>query len=359
MSIAHDAASLPPELARLGPAEQVFDLSAGKISRNNLQIVAGCAVGALACFTIAIPLLVCGIKPFGQNAPPPAVCFAGAGILGALALALAYGAYQSGTASRRAAGAYYLFRDCLVVVTPGKEPRRIDWGQMGPEKGVSPWDPRHEYPVDGEADLAFDYSSADHEELAAAITQESTRARWNRILPPAAVSGLIGGRPAPAFLVYDPADTGQYRVSPLAGYLLFVQVGDGCLSARMGTGAGGLAGAAAGWQQMKQVERLQKALGMLEGADERRLFEIAAGFRGSRLIAPRELSGLHFAASTVWGKMSTGISAVAALTFKHAEWGEKTMYFESLDQLSSAAQLLQETLGRDFRHELARLSTQV
>jgi len=57
--------------------------------------------------------------------------------------------------------------------------------------------------------------------------------------------------------------------------------------------------------------------------------------------------------------MSTGINAVATLTFKHAEWGEKTMYFESLDQLSSAAQLLQEFLGQDFRHELARLSTNV
>ncbi len=58
--------------------------------------------------------------------------------------------------------------------------------------------------------------------------------------------------------------------------------------------------------------------------------------------------------------MSTGVSgAVATLTFKHAEWGEKTMYFESLDQLSSAAQLLQQFLGRDLRHELARLSKHV
>jgi hypothetical protein len=359
MSIALDPASLPPEFDRLGPAEQVFDLSAGKISHHNLQMVLGCAAGAVACLTIALLLLVCGIRPFGQNAPSPAACFAGAGVLGALALALAYGAYHAGTANRRAAGAYYLFRDCLVVVSPGKEPRRIDWEKIGPKKRVSSWDPAHEYPVDGEDDLAFDYSFAEHEALAAAITQESTRARWSRLPPLPAPSELNGDRPAPAFLVYDPADAGLYRVSPLADYLLFVRVGDGCLSARINPGGGGLAGAAAGWRQMQQVERLKVALGMLEGADERRLFEIAPGFLGSRLIASQELVGLEFAACTLWDKMSAAAHAVAKLTFKHAEWGEKKMYFESRDQLRNAADLLEKSLGREFFRELARLSTHV
>jgi hypothetical protein len=358
MSIALDPASLPPEFARLGPAEQVFDLSAGTISRNNLQIVAGCAAGAVACFTIAIPLLLCGIEPFGQNPPSPTACFTGAGTLGALALALVYAAYQAGTANRRATGAYYLFRDCLVVVSPGQEPRQINWEQIGPQKGVSVWDPCHVYPVDGGADLTFDYSSADHEPLAAAITRESTRARWDRLPASPVPSDLSGDRPAPAFLVYNLADIGQYRVSPLGGYLLFVRVGDGCLSARINpaAGMGGLAGAAAGWRQMQQVERLKTALGMLEGLDERRLFEIAPGFLGSRLIPPQELFGLQFAPCTVWDKMKVA-HAVAKFTFNHAEWGERAMYFESLDQLKSAADLLGELLGRNFRRELARLST--
>jgi hypothetical protein len=358
--VAHDP-SPRSESARSGQPERVFDPSAGPVTANHLFIVAGGPVVVLASLLIAAPLFVCGVRPFGQDAPPPAVCFGVAAFLTTAGLAVAFGCYRYAGSARRSARAYHLYPDCLVVVGAGGDERRIPWEQIGPKKETGRLLGRHTYPVDGEADLAFGPTFAGHEELADAITRRSTQARWTRLLTPAGASRLSGDRPARAFLVYDAPENLLYRVSPLAGRLLFVRVGEGSAAGTRGfaprkvSGQGGLAGAAAGWRQMKQAERLQRALDALEGVDERSLFELAVGLPGSRLIAPDELAEPRFAAPSLWAKLVTGVELVGVLQFKHAEWGEKKMYFESLPQFGEAARIFQELLGRDFRKETASL----
>jgi hypothetical protein len=54
--------------------------------------------------------------------------------------------------------------------------------------------------------------------------------------------------------------------------------------------------------------------------------------------------------------MSTGVNLVAVLQFKHADWGEKRLYFESRQQLAEAAQLLKELRNPNLRGETARVA---
>jgi hypothetical protein len=169
----------------------------------------------------------------------------------------------------------------------------------------------------GKPDLDFNCCCADHEALATEIARKSAQARWTRLLTPTVVTGLDAGRTVPAFLVYDYSETSLYRVSPLAGYLFFVRVGQGCAAGTRGfawqgvPGHGGLAGGFAGWRQIKQAERLQQTLDVLEAAGERRLFELAAGLKGSRILAAEKLVGLHFEKPSPWEMLSIGVSVVA------------------------------------------------
>jgi hypothetical protein len=350
-----------PETTDWGTPERIFDLSGGKNSGQQTFVVASCALGVPLCQIMAIPLLVCAVKPFGKNAPPPMVCYGIRGAFAALALVSAYGVYYFAFGSPRTAGSYRLFRKGLMVIRPGQDVRRIHWVQIGPERPPSSLNRRHVFPVGGGADVTFNYLCAEHEALAAAITRKTTQARWTQLLGPAAVAGISASWRAPAFLVHDPDDAGLYRVSPLAGHLLFVRVGDGCAAGTRGFKArplptqGGLAGGVAGWMQMKQVERLQQALDAFEGVDERRLFDMALGLRGSRLIAPDELAEVQLTKAGWWKSMTAGVRIVGVLRFKHAAWGEKRLYFEALQQVVEAADLLQNLLGRDFRAEAARL----
>jgi hypothetical protein len=361
MSIATQEPSLPPEIARLGQPERVFDLSAGKATANSLLAAAGGVVGLLCCLGMAIPTFVCGVKPYGQNPPSPDICFFVAGVLTVLGLAVAISSFWYALGGRRSGQAYHIYRDCLAVVGADGDVRRIAWEQIGPTKEPGLFSSCHIYPVDGEAEISFASTVVGHEELAEAITQKSTLARWGRLLTEAAVSQLSSVRPARAFLVYDVAERLLFRVSPLAGHLLFVQVGNGPAAGTRGFAApnvpaqGGLAGAAAGWRQMKQAERLQRVLDNMEGLDERGLFELAASLPGSRLIAPDELAELHFAAPALWAKLASGVTFVGVLQFRHADWGDKKLHFESLEQLAEAANLLQQLLGRDFKSEIRSL----
>jgi hypothetical protein len=102
---------------------------------------------------------------------------------------------------------------------------------------------------------------------------------------------------------------------------------------------------------MTAQRRLQAALDAEEGVDERRLFDHAIALPGSRLLTLDGLSEVHFVPASSW-ELSTGVRVVAALKFKHAEWGEKKMYFESRPQLGEAADVFRELLGRDFRDEV-------
>jgi hypothetical protein len=365
MSTAADGPRLPPEVARLGTPEQVFDLSAGPLSMKRLCSAVLSGICALPSFGLAFGMLLWGIAPQGEGAAPPVVYFIGAAIFGGGGLWLVYSAYLYAWGGRRASGSYYLFRDLLAVVGPDWSIRQIAWEQIGPEKALPPSDERRVFPVDGEADLAFNRACADHEALATAIVQRVVPARWKRIATQAGVSRLPGGRRVPAFLVHDPADTTLYRVSALAGRLLFIPAGYGCAAGTRGFAApsrpvqGGLVGGLVSVMQTGQVDRLQQALDILEAADERRLFELAYDFKGSRLIAPDELSELHVAQPTSWEKMSTGVSIVAVLKFKHADWGEKKLYFESRQQLDEATLLLKELQSRGSGGDLARVAMRV
>ena len=357
MSTAVATPSQPPELASLGEPEQVFDLSAGSISKDRMFCAITCVVGVVFCFALGVPLLVCGIKPFGKSAPPPEVCFSVGGVLAVLGMSLAWGAYYCVYGSRWSTGTYHLYRDCLVVVGPDHNTRKLAWDQIGPEKAPSSLNPRHTFPVDAEPDLDFNCWCADHEALASEIARKSAQARWTRILTPIVAAKLATGQPVPAFLVYDSSETSLYRVSPLAGYMFFVRVGEGCAAGTRGfawqslPGHGGPAGGVAGWRQIKQAERLQQTLDALEAADERGLFDLAAGLKGSRLLAVEELADVHFDKPSPWEKFSIGVSVVTVLKFTHPEWGDKKMHFESLPQLSEASRLLGELLNRDFSHE--------
>ncbi len=361
MATADCRSTLPPDLAERGPAEQVFDLATSSLSNQQILAIVGYAVSVVPVLVIGVPLLICAFKPFGKNAPPPVVCLGIGCVAIGCALALAYTAYRKAVAGPRAAAAYHLFRDGLAIVGPGPEQRWVAWEQIGPEQAPVAFEQQHVFPVDGAADIVFDHAAADHGELATALTARSTRARWTRLLDGATVPAT--GRPAPYFLIYDHSDTGLFRVSPIAGRLLFLRVGDGCAAGTRGFKAlnmpvqGGLVGGVNGWMQMKALERMQQALDSLAGADERQLFEQAMGFRGSRLIRPEELAELHFAAPGTWEKMTTGAAIVGVLHFKHAAWGEKKLYFESLAQVGEAARLLEDLLGRDFRPEAARLAS--
>jgi hypothetical protein len=352
--------SLPPEFAPLGACDQVFDLARRKTSERRLLAVL-CGISLLGCLLFAVPLLACGIKPFGTNAPSRAVCFSVGGVFGIAGLALAWGAIYFARGGRPGAGSFHLFRDCLVVVRPGQEIRQIAWDRIGPEKEQDRLKPRHVYPVNGEAYLDFDFFD-DHDALATEIARRTGQPRWCRLLTPALAGKLVAGRKPPAFLLHDPSDNGLYRVAAVAGHLLFMRVGDGCAAGTRGIPArpmptqGGLAGAAAGWARMKQLERLQQALDVLEAADERRLFEIADSLDTSRLVAPEELVDLHFDKPSTWGNLTSGAAAVAVLKFTHAEWGAKKMFCESLTQLGDASRLLQEVLGRDFRSEILEVA---
>jgi hypothetical protein len=345
----------PTEVADRGPAERVFDLAVGKISGQQVLAVTGCGVAALMCLVMAIPLLVCAVKPFGRNAPPPALCLAIGGVMLTGALGFAYGVCHY--LERAGAAAYHLYADGFAIIGPDGTERWVAWEQLGTEKAPpNPFNPRHVFPVEGEADVVFDYASGDHAELATSLTQKATLGRWAASLGPGGTAALAGaGRPVAAFLVYDASDTGLYRVSPLAGKLLFVRVGDGCAAGTRGFKArpegvqGGLAGGMVAWSHMKQIERLQETLDTLAGADERRLFELALGLRGSRLLAPAELGGASLGAVGAWEKMTLGPSVVGVLKFRHADWGDKKLYFESLGQLGDAVSLLEHTFGGDFR----------
>jgi hypothetical protein len=325
--------------------ERVFDLSTGPMAENRVVLAVISAAGMVLCFAAAAPLLVCGIKPFGKHPPPPAQCFSGVFLLTVAGLALAYALYYLTVASRRGAGSYHLFRDPLVVVGPRQKVRQMAWERIGPEKATGRLDQRHVYPVDGEADLDFDIRCADH----LALDPDPDPGRGFG----------VGGRPAPTFLAHDPGDGGLHRVSPLAGRLLFLRVTNGCATGTRGFAARnvpsqpGVTGRLVAYAHMKGIERVQQMLGELEGADERRLFELAGGYRGSRLIDPEELADLHITPATSKEKRSTGVLVVAVLRFTHAEWGERKMYFESRQQLAEAGLLFKELLGRDFGHELA------
>ncbi len=362
MPTATGAHPRPPEVTSWGTPEQVFDLSAGRASGSQVFNAAMSAVGALLSLALAVPMLFCGFHPPGKDPAPAEVYFGIAGVTGAMGVAMAYAVYYYAVKSRRAAGAYHLFREGLVVVGPARGVRQIAWEQIGPERLPDPGRTRHTYPVDGGSDLVFDSACADHAALATAIAQRAARARWARLSATAGGPRPPAGRAVPAFLVYDPADALMYRVSPLGGHLLFVCAGGGAVAmGRAGAppahAQGALAGAAAGFAQyvqMKQVERLHQSLSSLEGADGRRLLELAYGFPGSRLIPAGELSDLHFAPPTSKETRSTGVRIAAVLRFKHAAWGEKALYFESRQQLTEAARLLGGLLNRDFGGELAR-----
>src|SRR4051794_1097301 len=180
-----DGVEAPVEVAGLGRAEQVFDFTTGKLAGMVVFAIVGCVIGMVLCLALACPMLACGIKPFGKNAPPPAVCFTVAGVLATLGLAFAYGAYYYAFESRERAASYHLFRDLLVVVQRETQPRQIAWERIGPEKAPASFNPRHVFPVDGESDVAFDCNCVGHGDLARAITSRSTRARWTRLLTPA------------------------------------------------------------------------------------------------------------------------------------------------------------------------------
>ncbi|HEY1380486.1 MAG TPA: hypothetical protein VGF55_27040, partial [Gemmataceae bacterium] len=324
------------------------------------------AVGTLALFGVAAMLLVCGVRPFGKNAPPPEVCFGVGGGLAVFGFGLLYAGYHFAVRGRQRGRSYHLFRDGLAVAGPAGDVRQIAWGQIGPEKWTGRRKTGHAFPVEAEDDLAFDAACADHAALAAAIAERAARARWARLTPAAWGARPTIGAPAPAFLVHDPAENGLYRVSPLAGHLLFVRVGDGSAAGTRGVPGravavhgGGLAGAAAGWMQMKQIERLQQALDALDGADEPRLLELAYGLKGSRLIAPAELSAVRFARPTVWEKMSKGMGMVAVLRFTHAAWGEKALYFEAPQHLADAARMIGALLKWDVTGQLADVTALV
>jgi hypothetical protein len=358
MATATDAVSLPPEVAARGEPKLVVNLADGKISGLRLFLVAGGFVSFLACLVMAIPLFVNGIKPFGKNAPPPGVSFIAAGILATLGLLMAYAAYHYAF-GRFGGGSYHFFDDALVVLAHDNTARVIPWERVQPEKKSSSLNPRHAFPVEGEDDLTFDVLAVDHDVLAAAITRQATLVRWSGVID---LARLSTERPAPAFLVHDPSDTGLYRVSLLFGKLLFARVGNGCAQGTRGFPAravhtqGGLAGGMAVWMQMKQIEKIQRELDKLEGLDERRLIDAAAGLTGSRLVEVSEMTHVRFTKPGVWDGLSTGVKIVAVLRFTHDEWGEKKLYLESLTQVGDAARILQDVLGQDFRAEAMQVA---
>jgi hypothetical protein len=356
--------SMPPEVGDWGPPERTIDLSAGKMSGQQRFAIASCVLSVPLCLIMATPLLICAVKPFGKGAPPPAVCWGVGGAFAALSLLSAYGVYYYSVLNRRFAGTFHLCRKGLVLARPGRDARRIAWEQIREEKPPGSMNPRHVFPVKGEAAIAFDYSCADHEALAAAITRKTTELRWIGLFGRKGLAALSTYRVPPVFLVHDPDDALLFRVSPIAGKLLFVCVGGGYAAGTRGFkgrrihAQGGLAGGVAGWTEMKRVERVQQTLDALEGADERRLFEVSSGLRGSRLVLPDELTDVHISKIGWFRGLGSGVSLVGMLRFKHAEWGTKGMYFESLEQLGNAARILQDFLGGDSYLEEARLVVQ-
>ena len=358
MATATDAVALPPEVAARGEPKQVVNLADGKISGQRLFLVVGGFASFLACLVIAIPLFVNGVKPFGRNAPPPGVSFIAAGVLATLGLLMAYAAYHYAF-GRFGGGSYHFFDDALVVVAHDNTARVIPWERVQPEKKSSSLNPRHAFPVEGEGDLTFDFLAVEHAVVAAAIARQATLVRWSGVID---LARLSTERPAPAFLVHDPSDTGLYRVSLLLGKLLFARVGDGSAQGTRGFPArpvhtqGGLAGGMAAWMQMKQIEKIQQELDKLEGLDERRLIDAAAGLAGTRLVEVGEMTHVRFTKPGTWDAMSTGVKIVAVLRFTHDEWGEKKLYLESLTQVGDAARILQDVLGQDFRAEAMQVA---
>jgi hypothetical protein len=338
---------LPPELAQLGKPDEVFDLAASKHSSHTKLVIGACLVFMVISFVIAVPMLACGIKPFGKTPPPPAIAFGFGGLSLALGLGLAYGAYYLAYESRAGAESYHLFPQVLVVLTPAGA-RQIEWERIGPEKKPSAINPQHVFSVDDGDDIRFDQMAADHEALEMAITHRSTKARWTRLLSPA--PGL-SDQASPAFLAHDPSDRGLYRVSRLSGRLLFARLGDGCAMGTRGfaplppAGApGGVAGGYVAWAQAQHVERMQAVLDRFEGIGDRELFDLAAALPGGRLVSVEELSSVELSPPSTWQKMSTGVKIALVLQFRHLEWGEKTMYLESRPQAALAAEVLQTAL---------------
>jgi hypothetical protein len=338
---------LPPELAPLGEPDEVFDLAASKHASQTKVMIGVCLVFMVISLGIAGPMLACAIKPFGKTPPPPAIAFGFGGLCLVLGLGLAYGAYHFAYESRPGTESYHLFPRVLVVLTPAGA-RQIEWEHIGPEKKPSAMNPQHVFPVDGGDDIRFDQMAAEHGALETAIARRSTRARWTRLLPPAA--GL-SDQASPAFLAHDPSDGGLYRVSRLCGRLLFARLGTGCATGTRGFAPlptvpmqGGLFGGYAAWGQAKQVERTQDVLDRFEGVGDRELFDLAAALPGSRLVAAEDLSSVELGPPGTRQKWSTGAQITLVLRFRHPEWGEKTMYLESRPQAALAAEVLQAAL---------------
>src|SRR5258705_7258104 len=66
---------LPPEVAKLGTPDEVFDLAASQHSSQTLLMIVLCLVMMVVCLVMGGPLVACGIKPFGKTPPPLWVCF--------------------------------------------------------------------------------------------------------------------------------------------------------------------------------------------------------------------------------------------------------------------------------------------
>jgi hypothetical protein len=338
---------LPSELAQLGKPDEVFDLAASKHSSHTKVVVGACLVFMVISFAIAVPMLACGIKPFGKTPPPPAIAFSFGGLCLVLGLGLAYGAYYFAYERRPGTESYHLFPRVLVIRTPAGA-RPIEWERIGPEKKPSAMNPQHVFPVDGDDDIRFDQLAAGHGALETAIAHRSTKARWTRLLP---LAPALSDQVSPAFLAHDPSDGGLYRVSRLGGRLLFARLGTGCATGTRGFAPlptlpvqGGLVGGLAAWSHAKQVERTQDVLDRFAGVGDRELFDLAAALPGGRLVAAEDLSSVELSPPSTRQKWSTGVQIALVLRFRHPEWGEKTMYLESRPQAALAAEVLQVAL---------------
>src|SRR5205814_8414795 len=135
--------------------DEVFDLAASQHPGRTQVAVGACLVFLVVSFVIAVPMLACGIKPFGKTPPPPAIAFGFGGLCLVLGLGLAYGAYYFAYESRAGTESYHLFPRVLVILTPDGA-RQVEWERIGPEKKASAINPQHVFPVDGGDDIRFD-----------------------------------------------------------------------------------------------------------------------------------------------------------------------------------------------------------